>query len=58
MVERLSRRWGCVVLPNLGWVTFRWSRPLGAGVRSATVSRKGGHWFVSFLVDGRAITPA
>ncbi|GAA2125219.1 transposase [Streptomyces synnematoformans] len=50
-VERLGRRWGRAKLPKLGWVTFRWSRPLGGEVRSATVSRKGTHWFVSFLVD-------
>ncbi|MEV7003921.1 hypothetical protein AB0N62_40680 [Streptomyces sp. NPDC093982] len=43
-------------LPKLGWVTFRWSRPPGGEIRSATVSRKGGHWFVSFLVnDGRQV---
>lgn len=56
-VERLGRKWGRVKLPKLGWVRFRWSRPPGAGIRSATVSRKGGRWFVSFLVDDGAATP-
>ena len=56
-VERLGRKWGRVKLPKLGWVRFRWSRPLGGGVRSATVSRKGAHWFVSFLVDDQAVMP-
>ncbi|MEU1407939.1 transposase [Streptomyces sp. NPDC005728] len=56
-VERLGRKWGRAKLPKLGWVRFRWSRPLGGEVRSATVSRKGGHWFVSFLVDDGAVTP-
>ncbi|WJY40157.1 transposase [Streptomyces sp. P9-2B-2] len=50
-VERLGRKWGRVKLLKLGWVRFRWSRPLGGEIRSATVSRKGGQWFVSFLVD-------
>ncbi|MFI9601390.1 RNA-guided endonuclease InsQ/TnpB family protein [Streptomyces sp. NPDC052043] len=55
-VERLGRKWGRVKLPKLGRVRFRWSRPLGGEIRSATVSRKGGRWFVSFLVDDRAAT--
>ncbi|MEU5377925.1 transposase [Streptomyces sp. NPDC005968] len=56
-VERLGRRWGRVKLPKLGWIRFRWSRALGGVIRSATVSRKAGHWFVSFLVDDHAVTP-
>ncbi|MGP3951840.1 RNA-guided endonuclease InsQ/TnpB family protein [Streptomyces sp. 7N604] len=56
-VERLGRKWGRVKLPKLGWVRFRWSRPLGGQIRSATVGRKGGQWFVSFLVDDRCKTP-
>ncbi|WP_432172643.1 RNA-guided endonuclease InsQ/TnpB family protein [Streptomyces sp. Tue6028] len=56
-VERLGRKWGRVKLPKLGWVRFRWSRPLGGEIRSATVSRKSGQWFVSFLVDDEAVTP-
>ncbi|MDW6058135.1 transposase [Streptomyces sp. FXJ1.4098] len=57
MVERLGRKWGRVKLPKLGWVRFRWSRPLGGEIRSATVSRKAGRWYVSFLVDDHAVTP-
>ncbi|WP_251091360.1 transposase [Streptomyces sp. Caat 7-52] len=56
-VERLGRKWARVKLPKLGWVRFRWSRPLGGEIRSATVSRKSGRWFVSFLVDDAAVTP-
>jgi putative transposase len=51
-VERLGRKWGRAKLPKLGWVRFRWSRPLGGAVRSATVSRDGRDWFVSFLARG------
>lgn len=57
IVERLGRKWGRAKLPKLGWVTFRWSRPLGGEVKSATVSRKGRHWFVSFLVSTEETTP-
>ena len=55
-VERLGRKRGRVKLPKLGWVRFRWSRPLGGAVRSATVSRDGRDWFVSLLVE-EATTP-
>ncbi|MEU0517403.1 transposase [Streptosporangium sp. NPDC006007] len=57
VVERVGRRWGRAKLPKLGWVRFRWSRPLGGTVRSATISRDGRHWFVSFLVEDGQTTP-
>jgi putative transposase len=51
-VEKLNRHHARVKLPKLGWVRFRLSRPLdGALTRSATLTREGRHWFVSFLVD-------
>lgn len=50
-VERLSRRWGQVRLPKLGWVRFRWTRPLGGTIRNATVTRDAGRWYVSFCVE-------
>lgn len=56
-VERLNRKWARVRLPKLGWVTFRWTRHPGSEIRSATVSRKGAHWFVSFLVEDGMLTP-
>jgi putative transposase len=56
-VERLGRKWGRAKLPKLGWVRFRWSRPLGGEIRSATLGRKSGQWFVSFLVDDGRQTP-
>lgn len=51
LVERLGRKVGRVKLPKLGWVRFRWSRPPGGQIRSATVSYSGGQWWVSLLVD-------
>ncbi|GAA2532070.1 hypothetical protein GCM10010201_34430 [Pilimelia columellifera subsp. columellifera] len=49
--QRLNRRWGQVRLPKLGWVRFRWTRPLGGMIRNATVSRDGGRWHISFCVE-------
>jgi putative transposase len=58
-LERLNRRTSRVKLPKLGWVKFRASRSLdGETVRSATLTREGEHWFVSFLVDDGIATPA
>lgn len=56
-VERLNRKWGRVKLANLGWVKFRWTRPVGGEIRSATVSRRGGHWHISFMVENGLLTP-
>lgn len=56
-VDRVGRKWGQVRVQKLGWVKFRWSRPLGGEIRSATVSRKGVHWYVSFLIDDGTSTP-
>jgi putative transposase len=59
VVERLNRRHARVKLPKLGWVKFRLSRSLDDMVlRSATLTRDGTHWFVSFLVDDGHDTPA
>ena len=57
VVERLNRKWGRAKLPKLGWVVFRWSRPPGGEIRSATVARKTGHWYISFLVETKVLTP-
>jgi putative transposase len=58
-LEKLNRRKSRVKLPKLGWVTFRASRSLeGETIRSATLTRDGKHWFVSFLVDDGITTPA
>ena len=58
-VQKLNRRMSQVRLPKLGWVKFRASRNLdGETIRSATLTRVGKHWFVSFLVDDGATTPA
>jgi putative transposase len=58
-LQKLNRRKSRVKLPKLGWVTFRASRSLdGDTIRSATLTREGTHWFVSFLVDDGHTTPA
>ncbi len=48
-VRRLSRHVGMVRVPKAGWVRFRWSRAVPAGVKSYRVRRdRAGRWHVAF----------
>jgi transposase len=48
-VRRLSRNVGEVRVPKVGWVRFRWSRPVGAEVKSYRITRdRAGRWHVAF----------
>ncbi len=48
-VRRLSRRVGEVRVPKVGWIRFRWSRPVPPGVKSFRVTRdRAGRWHVAF----------
>ena len=48
-VRRVSRHVGQVWMPKAGWVRFRWSRPVPAGVKSYRVTRdRAGRWHVAF----------
>jgi putative transposase len=48
-VRRLSRKTGEVWVPKLGWVRFRWSRPVPPGVKSYRVTMdRAGRWHVAF----------
>ncbi|MCU1694333.1 MAG: transposase [Mycobacterium sp.] len=48
-VERLNRCFGRVWVPKVGWVRFRMSRPVPAGVKSYRVTRdRAGRWHIAF----------
>jgi transposase len=48
-VRRLSRKTGEVWVPKAGWVRFRWSRAVPAGVKSYRVTMdRAGRWHVAF----------
>jgi len=48
-VRRVSRHIGEVRVPKVGWVRFRWSRPVPPGVKSYRVTRdRAGRWHVAF----------
>jgi putative transposase len=47
--RRVSRHVGQVWVPKVGWVRFRWSRPVPTGVRSYRVKMdRSGRWHVAF----------
>ncbi|QUX27653.1 transposase [Nocardiopsis akebiae] len=56
-IQRLSRKWGRIKLPKLGWARFRWSRAPRGTVRSATISWDGAHWYMSLLCEDGQTTP-
>jgi transposase len=57
-VRRLSRNIGEVCVAKAGWVRFRWSRPVPAGVKSFRVTRdRAGRWHVGFAT-APAVVPA
>ncbi|MCW2935399.1 MAG: (cytosine-5-)-methyltransferase [Actinomycetia bacterium] len=48
-VRRLNRNHAEVKVPKVGWVRFRWSRPVPPGVKSYRVTRdRAGRWHVAF----------
>jgi len=55
-VRRLSRKSGEVWIPKAGWVRFRWSRSMPAGVKSYRVTLdRAGRWHVAFVAIPDAI---
>jgi putative transposase len=48
-VEKLTRNYGRVWVPKIGWVRFRWTRAVPAGVKSYRITRdRAGRWHVAF----------
>jgi putative transposase len=53
-IRRLNRRWGVVLVPKLGWVRFRWSRPVPVAKSYRVTRDRAGRWHVAFA----AVPPA
>jgi putative transposase len=49
-VQRLNRRWGQVRVPKVGWVRFRWTRPVSACKSYRVTLDRAGRWHVAFAV--------
>jgi putative transposase len=50
-VAAQKTRADAIWLPKVGWVTFRASRPWQGEVKSVTITRKAGKWYVSLRCD-------
>jgi putative transposase len=51
-------RHGRVKLPKLGWVRYHKSRTVSGTPKQLTISREGGHWFVSIQTEQEVAAPA
>jgi putative transposase len=49
-VRRLNRRWGQVRVPKVGWVRFRWTRPVPECKSYRITLDHAGRWHVAFTV--------
>jgi putative transposase len=48
-IKRLSRRYGQVWIPKVGWVRFRWTRDIAGTVKSHRVTLdRSGRWHIAF----------
>ena len=47
-IRKINRRWGQVRLPKIGWVKFRFTRPVKGKICEATVSKTPLGWQISF----------
>ncbi|MEV0407973.1 transposase [Actinoallomurus sp. NPDC050550] len=55
-VRRVSRKVGQVWVPKVGWVPFRWSRPIPVDAKSYRITQdRSGRWHVAFAVIPEAI---
>lgn len=56
--RRLSRHWGEVKLPKLGWVRFRWDRDVPGTPKNITIKRRAGVWTAAVQYEREIEDPA
>ena len=54
---RLDQAGEKILLPKLGWLSYRRSRKVQGLVRNVTVSLKAGHWYVSIQTERQVAEP-
>jgi putative transposase len=54
-VRRLSRRTGAVWVPKVGWIRFRWSRPVPDARSYRVTSDRTGRWHIAFAAIPKPI---
>lgn len=56
-VRRLNRRTAEVLVPKVGWVRFRWTRPVPCEAKSYRVTLdRAGRWHIAFATTPRSIS--
>lgn len=56
-LQQGSKRCGSVRIPKVGWVRLRGFRPIDGDLRSLTITRRAGHWWVSIAWQREAAAP-
>ncbi|HEY9475903.1 MAG TPA: transposase [Mycobacteriales bacterium] len=56
-VRRLSRKTGGVFVPKVGWVRFRWSRPVPDAKSFGVTRDRAGRWHVAFAAIPAPVDP-
>jgi transposase len=56
-IERLSRKWGQVLVPKVGWVRFRLCRPLPDAKSYRISCDTAGRWHIAFAAVPEPIAP-
>jgi transposase len=54
-IQRLNRRWSAVLVPKVGWIRLRLSRPVPAAKSYRVTRDRAGRWHVAFAVVPPAI---
>ena len=54
-VLRISRKWAEVLVPKVGWVRFRLTRPLGAHGMARVTQDRADRWHISFAAPQPAV---
>lgn len=48
-IRRLNRRWAEVKMPKVGWVRFRWTRPVPEAKSFRVTLDRAGRWHIAFV---------
>ncbi len=56
--KRLSKRMGAVKLPKIGWIKVRDWRVLGGEMRSMSITKRAGNWYVAIQWRTKIVDPA
>jgi putative transposase len=57
-LRQINAKWAMVLVPKIGWVRLRYSRPVRGTIKNATVSLDATGWHISFACESDLAAPA